>query len=214
MASAARDATIVAIGDSTTSGAPAFESPVEAPPDGRGNIESQYAYWLMRAYPDWRVWNRGVNGERADQIRARFERDVLAARPDAVVVIAGVNDVYQGRGAADVARELEVMYGIARGAAIPVVAGTIIPFDTATPDQNARMRAVNEWIRDYTAQAAGAVFCDTRSAVAALNDPDRLASSPDGLHPSVDGYRLMAGALGPAIERALRLIMGKGWRLR
>jgi len=28
-------------------------------------------------------------------------------------------------------------------------------------------------------------------------------SSPDDLHPSPDGYRLMALALGPAIERAL-----------
>ena len=33
----------------------------------------------------------------------------------------------------------------------PVVAGTIIPFNTATPDQNARMHAVNAWIRDYAA---------------------------------------------------------------
>ena len=48
---------------------PAFRSPIEAPPDGSGNVESQYAYWLMQAHPDWRVLNRGVNGERSDQIR-------------------------------------------------------------------------------------------------------------------------------------------------
>ena len=51
----------------------------------------------MQAHPEWDVLNRGVNGERSDQIAARFARDVLAARPRAVVVIAGVNDVYQGR---------------------------------------------------------------------------------------------------------------------
>src|SRR6266545_5112304 len=85
--------TIVALGDSTTAGTPGFMSPIESPPDGAGNVESQYAHWLMQAHADWRVLNRGVNGERSDQIRARFERDVLRARPDAVVIVAGVNDV-------------------------------------------------------------------------------------------------------------------------
>ena len=78
--------TIVALGDSTTAGTPAFRSPIEAPPDGAGNVESQYAYWLMQTHPDWRVLNRGVNGERSDQIRARFARDVVAATPAAVVI--------------------------------------------------------------------------------------------------------------------------------
>lgn len=87
---------IVTIGDSTTAGTPGFTSPIEAPPNGRGDATSQYAYWLMRTHPDWDVVNRGVNGERSDQIRARFERDVIAAAPKAVVIIAGVNDVYQG----------------------------------------------------------------------------------------------------------------------
>src|SRR5476651_759793 len=89
--------TIVALGDSTTAGTPAFRSPIEAPPNGAWNVESQYSHWLMQTHPDWRVLNRGVNGERSDQIRARFDRDVLTAKPDLVVIIAGVNDVYQGR---------------------------------------------------------------------------------------------------------------------
>jgi len=194
---------IVALGDSTTAGTPGFLSPIEAPPDGSGNVESQYAHWLMQTHPAWRVLNRGVNGERSDQIRARFDRDVLAAAPDAVIVIAGVNDIYQGLSADAVMRELAAMYEAARAARLPLVAGTIIPYDTATADQNARMRAVNDWIRAYAAHDAGVVFCDTRAAVAAPDSPDRLVSSPDGLHPSPDGYRLMAIALEPAIKAAL-----------
>ena len=45
-------AVIVAFGDSTTAGTPGFQSPIEAPPDGAGNVESQFAYWLMQAHPD------------------------------------------------------------------------------------------------------------------------------------------------------------------
>jgi len=195
--------TIVALGDSTTAGTPGFRSPSEAPPNGSGNVESQYAYWLTDRHPAWRVLNRGVNGERSDQIRARFSSAVLSAAPDLVVIVAGVNDVYQGRTAESVERELEAMYDAARAAKIPVVAGTILPFNTATRDQNVRMHAVNAWIRAYAERHPDVVVCDTRAAVASASDTDRLASSPDGLHPSPDGYKLMAMALDPAINAAL-----------
>lgn len=196
--------TIVALGDSTTAGTPAHKSPIEAPPNGSGNVESQYAYWLMQAHPDWQVLNRGVNGERSDQIRARFARDAAQAKPAVVVIIAGVNDVYQGHGAASVERELEAMYAAARAGRIVVVAGSILPFNVATAEQNARMHEVNDWIRAYAARHdGGVVFCDTRAAVAAPDHPDRLVSSPDDLHPSPDGYKRMAAALEPAIRRAL-----------
>jgi len=195
--------TIVALGDSTTAGTPGFKSPVEAPPDGQGNIESQYAYWLMKSRPDWRVLNRGVNGERSDEIRARLDRDVLQAHPALVVVIAGVNDIYQGLAADHVERELAAMYDAAARAGIAVVAGTIIPYNTATPVQNARMHEVNAWIKARASQAGGPVFCDTRAAVAVPGDPDRLVSSPDGLHPSPEGYKLMAAVIQTAIAHAL-----------
>jgi acyl-CoA thioesterase-1 len=196
--------TIVALGDSTTAGTPAYRSPIEAPPNGSGNVESQYAYWLMQTHPDWQVLNRGVNGERSDQIRVRFARDAAAAKPAVVVIIAGVNDVYQGRSAASVERELEAMYDAARAARIVVVGGSIIPFNSASAEQNARMHAVNDWMRAYAAaHPADVVFCDTRAAVAAPGQPDRLASSPDDLHPAPDGYRRMAAALEPAIKTAL-----------
>jgi len=196
--------TIVALGDSTTAGTPGFTSPLEAPPNGSGNVESQYVHWLTKTHADWRVLNRGVNGERSDQIRARFQRDVVDARADAVVIIAGVNDVYQGRSAASVERELEAMYVAARAAKIVVVAGSIIPYDIAGADENARMHAINEWIRAYAAAHPEAVvFCDTRAAVAPPGQPDRLVSSPDGLHPSPQGYKLMAEALESSIRSAL-----------
>lgn len=195
---------IIAFGDSTTAGTPGFLSPVEAPPDGAGNVESQFAYWLMQAHPDWRVRNRGVNGERSDEIRARFVRDIAGVKPDVAIVLAGVNDIYQGRSAETVMRELEAMYAAAGAARIPVVAATIIPFNTATADQNARMHAVNGWIAAYAAEHGPVIaLCDTRSAVASPADPDRLMSSADGLHPSPEGYKLMALALEPVVNGLL-----------
>jgi lysophospholipase L1-like esterase len=150
------------------------------------------------------VLNRGVNGERSDQIAARFDRDVLAAKPSVVIIIAGVNDVYQGRPASDVTAQLRAMYDRAIAAGIPIVAGTIVPYNTATDDQNARMRAINTWIAAEAARDPHITLADTRAAVAAPGQPDRLASSPDGLHPDVAGYRRMADALSAAIETLVK----------
>jgi lysophospholipase L1-like esterase len=195
---------IVALGDSTTAGTPGWLSPIEAPPAGRGDETSQYAYWLVRAHPDWRVLNRGVNGERSDQIRARLERDAIGETPRAIVIIAGVNDVYQGRSSVHVISELTAMYDRAAAAGVLVVAGSIVPYNTATGEQNGKMRAINDWIRARCNGQPGIAFADTRAAVAAPASPDLLFESPDGLHPSPAGYRRMAEAIRPALERLIR----------
>jgi lysophospholipase L1-like esterase len=192
---------IVALGDSTTAGTPGWKSALEAPPSGRGDETSQYAYWLMQRHPEWEVLNRGVNGERSDEIRRRFQRDVIDQHPKAVVIIAGVNDVYQGRRVEHVIEQLRDMYERAQAAGIRVVAGTIVPYNTATPEQNEKMRRINEWI---LSAGPSVVPVDTRKAVGAPDDPNKLADSPDSLHPSASGYRLMAEAIGPALERALK----------
>jgi lysophospholipase L1-like esterase len=198
---------IIALGDSTTAGTPGFLSPLEAPPSGRGDETSQFAFWLRRARPHWEVLNRGINGERSDQIAARMQRDVIDAQPAAVVIIAGVNDVYQGLAAERVTAVLRAMYDRAAHAGIRVVAGSIVPYNTATADQNARMRQINDWIRAQVNAEPPIAYADTRAAVAMSGDPDHLAESPDGLHPSPAGYRRMAETLLPVLDRVLRGIL-------
>jgi lysophospholipase L1-like esterase len=195
---------IVAMGDSTTAGTPGFRSPLEAPPAGEGDRTSQYAYWLMQIHPEWEVLNRGVNGERSDQIRARFERDAIDPKPTVIVLIAGVNDVYQGRSAAHVIDQLCWMYGRAVQAGIRVIAGTIVPFNIATPEQNATMREINSWIRTQAASDRSLGFVDTRAAVSASGDPDKLSETEDQIHPTAAGYRAMAEVIRPVIEQMVR----------
>jgi lysophospholipase L1-like esterase len=195
---------IVALGDSTTAGTPGWKSGIEMPPAGAGDETSQYAYWLMQERPEWDVLNHGVNGERSDQIRGRFEQGVVNLAPRAVVIIAGVNDVYQGRESQHVIEQLAAMYERAKRTGIAVVAGTIVPYNTATAEQNARMGEINTWIRNFCAANDHVAFADTRAAVAAPGRPDHLFESPDELHPSPAGYRRMADAIRPVLERVLR----------
>ena len=64
------------------------------------------------------------------------------------------------------------------------------------------MHEINTWINDVAAREHGVRFVDTRAAVAAIDNADRLADSPDGLHPSPSGYRRMAEAILPALEKS------------
>ena len=90
--------TIVALGDSTTAGTPGFRSPREAPPNGRGDATSQYGYWLMQSHPDWTVLNQGIDGQRSDEIGARFNEDVVShldvpQRPEERIAMPGNHDI-------------------------------------------------------------------------------------------------------------------------
>ncbi len=192
---------IVGLGDSTTAGTPGFLSPLEAPPHGRGNEESQYAYWMTKAQPEWRVLNRGIDGQRSDEILERFQRDVVQERPDYVIILAGVNDIYQGAPLESIEKNLLAMYQRAKAAGITPVAATVLPYNTASDSDSRAIRELNKWIED-TAKRLGIPFCDTNQAVADPSNPNRLRSSPEGLHPDVSGYRGMGEALVQTIERA------------
>ncbi len=192
---------IVGLGDSTTAGTPGFLSPLEAPPNGRGNPESQYAHWMMKAHPEWIVLNRGINGQRSDEILARFQRDVIEEAPDYVIILAGVNDIYQGMLLDAIKRNLLDMYQQAIKANILPVAATVLPYNTASLPESEAIRELNHWVQETAAGHLGFLFCDTNKAVANPTNPDRLRSSPDGLHPDVSGYRRMGEALAQTIEK-------------
>ena len=180
--------TIVALGDSTTAGTPG---------------KTTFADRMMEARPGWTVLARGVNGERSDQIRARFERDVEALRPDYVIILAGVNDAYQGRPTEATKLDLMWMYRRAKAAGVMPVAATILPFTRATPEQSLRIERLNAWIR-ATASHERIPFCDTARAAADPKDPRRLKGSPDGLHPDVETYRAVGDALVRTLTEASR----------
>lgn len=194
---------IVGLGDSTTAGTPGFFSPREAPPEGRGNPESQYAFWMMKDHPEWKVLNRGVRGQRTDQILSRFDYDVTRFSPQAVILLAGVNDLHQGRSAEETQEGIRRLVERSLEANLKVILCTILPYNMALPEVSQRLLAVNTWIRAYAAEK-GVSFCDTAAAVSEPANPARLADSPDRIHPGVDGYRRMGEALSPVLKDLLK----------
>jgi lysophospholipase L1-like esterase len=98
--------TIVAIGSSSTEGAGASS--------GSASYPSRLEAMLKRRFPGIgiRVLNRGVGGEEEADMLARFDRDVIAEKPDLVLWQVGSNAVMRDR--ALPAQEALIRTGIAR----------------------------------------------------------------------------------------------------
>jgi len=190
---------LVGIGASVTAGTPGFYSPRERPPHGEGNVESQYAYWMMRLRPHWEVLNRGMRGQRTDQIALRFDYDVLDLHPDAVIIIAGTNDLYQGYETVWPLRHLKSMIEKARDAGIKVLAGSILPLNLAEPPLKEKIREFNRGVRELAAET-GTAFFDLYAAMEDTAMSGHIAGSPDEVHPGIDGYRRMGELLVEAVE--------------
>jgi lysophospholipase L1-like esterase len=94
--------------------------------------------WGTPALPGYRVVNRGVGGEQTKHMRARFQRDVVAADPDVVLIWGHINNITQSdilsagperaQALKESAREdYLAMVGQARAAGIDVMLATEIP---------------------------------------------------------------------------------------
>ena len=81
-----KNATLVCFGDSITEGS------------GAGCYVSLMQNFLTAGYPERniRVVNAGVGGNRTPDLLARLDADVIALKPNAVLIMIGVNDVGWG----------------------------------------------------------------------------------------------------------------------
>ena len=123
----------------------------------------------MRARQDWHVLNRGVNGERSDQIRARFARDVGESTPDLVVIIDWRERYLSGAaGGGKVQRELAAMLELP---ARPVARSSPAASCRSIPRRRIRTRACGPstiGCAEYAARHVRASgTADTRAAVGA-----------------------------------------------
>jgi lysophospholipase L1-like esterase len=154
--------------------------------------------------------NRGISGQTTPQMLVRFRPDVLALGPEAVVILAGTNDIAGNTGLSTlemIEDNFASMCEIARSNGIRVVLASVLPVSDYPWKRGLepapKIIALNDWIRRY-AEANGHVYLDFHTAMA----DERGGLSPelarDGVHPTESGYRLMAPLLDQAIARALR----------
>lgn len=176
-----------------------------------------YPHMLEELLPDARVQNRGVPGNTIAQGMARLERDVLAAKPQFVLISFGVNDsVMTEVGKARVPREtyekllIEMIDRIRAAGAHPVVATQtpIIagPYYTRHPKAYyeaaggvcAFLASYNDTVR-HVCKAKQVPLADVAQAFRG-NEERWLRPAPDGVHPNPEGHAAMARAFAQVLR--------------
>jgi len=169
-------------------------------------------FWpLSESFPGKPYVNRGISGQTTPQMVLRFRQDVIALRPEVVVILAGTNDIAENTGPITIAAiedNLASMVDIAKRNGIRVVLSALVPALKYPwrPDLApvAKIRSLNDWMKDYAAKE-GLFFLDYHSAMA--NDQRGLKAelSEDGVHPNKAGYAVMA----PLAEKAIAAALGR-----
>lgn len=189
---------IVAIGSSSTAGAGA-SSPAASYP-------SQLAADLAARFPGRRitVLNRGVNGEVATDMVARFKESVLDEHPDVVLWQVGTNSVLRDE-ALDPARQT-IRNGLkllkASGTDVVLIDPQYAPKVLAKPDSVRMVKLLSDMAKE-----ADVDLFERYALMQRWHDLDGMdfASfiAPDGLHMNDWSYACVAKALGASIGEAL-----------
>lgn len=176
---------------------------------------SYAAEWEQPRLPGYTVTNKGIDGQESSDLRARFEKDVLALKPDTVMIWGHYNDIV--RASADkmaAARQqaqdnYRAMAEQARAAGIEVILVTEITIPIADTWQeklmgfigsvrgkqdyrsqkNDQIKAVNTWLRDY-ARAQKLKLIDLEKALDSGNGTRKVEyARSDNSHVSPAGYQ-------------------------
>ncbi|MDZ5455887.1 SGNH/GDSL hydrolase family protein [Azohydromonas lata] len=198
---AAEVKSIVAFGDSITSGAGSPENANKRWPDF-------LARRLLNQGMVHGVLNQGMDGNKlwsswlSENGQSRFGRDALDA-PGVryVIVLMGINDLRGGVDASRVISALQQLASRAKARGLRVYGGTLLPNANAPQSVQEQRQAVNRWIR------TGGAFHAVIDFDAALRDPAQplrlrpLYDSGDSLHPNSAGYQAMGNAIDLSLFR-------------
>lgn len=152
---------------------------------------------------------RGISGQTTSQMLVRFRKDVLDLHPKAVVILAGTNDIAGNTG--DIALDnimgnLASMAELAKAHGIKVLLCSVTPaFDypwSKGKDPNVKIPELNKLMQAY-ARKNNVQYVDYFSKLADQRNglPDSLAK--DGVHPTLEGYKIMEEIVLKAIKKVL-----------
>lgn len=175
---------------------------------------SYAAEWQNPKLPGYTVTNKGIDGQESSDVRARFERDVIALKPDAVMIWGHYNDVVRAKpenmaAAKKKAQDnYQAMVEQARAAGItPILVTEItIPIPDTMMEKlmgfigsvrgktdyrtqkNTEIKAVNAWLRDY-AKTQQIKLVDLETALDSGNGTRKVEyTRSDNSHVSPAGY--------------------------
>jgi len=154
--------------------------------------------------------NRGIGGQTTPQMLIRFRADVIDLNPTAVVILAGINDIAGNTGPATnqtIMNNIMSMAELAKAHGIKVILSSVLPAADFPwrPGMNPSGKVIelNKRLKQY-AEASGAIYLDYFSAMVDENNGLMDSLTYDGIHPDINGYKVMEPLAQAAIIKALQ----------
>ena len=176
---------------------------------------SYAAEWEKPKLPGYTVTNKGIDGQESSDVRGRFERDVIALKPDVVMIWGHYNDVVRAKPETMAAAKKKAqdnyraMVEQARAAGITPILVTELTIPIADTmkeklmgfigsvrgktdyrtQKNTEIKALNAWLRDY-AKAQKIKLIDLETALDSGNGTRKVEyTRADNSHVSPAGYQ-------------------------
>lgn len=149
---------------------------------------------------------RGISGQVSAQMLSRFHADVLALHPQAVVILAGTNDIAQNSGYASIEQVVEniaSMAKLAAAAGIRPILCSVLPVGSFSwrpevKDVPQKIRELNTQLRNY-AKKHGFTWVEYYEPLAADDGSMRAEYTSDGVHLNAAGYAVMERVITPVL---------------
>jgi lysophospholipase L1-like esterase len=176
------------------------------------SITDSWARHFPAMFPGRPYVGRGISGQTTPQMLVRFHQDVVALRPSVVVILAGTNDIAGNTGPSTlemIEDNIMAMTEIAKQHGIAVVLSSVLPaYDFPWKrglEPAPKIITLNAWLKRYAAEV-GETYLDYHGAMADARGGLPSSLSTDGVHPTVEGYRVMAPLAEAAIAEALKRV--------
>jgi uncharacterized SAM-binding protein YcdF (DUF218 family)/lysophospholipase L1-like esterase len=181
--------------------------------------------WKISAFGAVPVVNAGIAGQRSFEMLARFDQDVVAQRPRAVLLWGFINDLFSSDNFDQTSERVRETYreliSRSRAAAIEPILATEITVRSpggltnsaraaigrllgkvSYQDQiNRHVMALNQWIKEQ-GRTEGLLVVDLQSVLAdAQGGRRREFATDDGSHVTASGYDALTQSVGPILSR-------------
>jgi lysophospholipase L1-like esterase len=204
------------------------EPATTSPPGPIVLLGASYARgWQLPPVAGRSIVNKGEGGQESWELLARFDRDVLALRPSAVIIWGTINDVFRApRDRIDSALDrvrtsFEQMTAKAKGAGVEVIVATEVTIranddwrewaaswigwvlgKTSYQDYvNGHVATLNAWLRNF-ADREGLLLLDLQPVVSDAGGQRRRGfAAEDGSHFTSAGYDALTAYATPVLER-------------
>lgn len=149
--------------------------------------------------------DRGISGQTTSQMVLRFQQDVINLKPKTVVILAGINDIAENTGPITLKAVFEnivKMSDMAKKNGIRVVLCSVLPANhfywnpkIAPAD---KVIALNQMIKAYALKNK-LTYVDYYSSMVDAEKGLQKKYGEDGVHPNLEGYKLMESLLLKAL---------------